>query len=531
MKETFNLTKFFISSFYQKPKQQMLKVVLLIAIFYMFIQFAIVDIAVYFIADTHVFMFFILSVSNILVFALTCYLSTIQIFSFNEFTVLASLPISYRKISTAKLVSSILVPIILSLIIQLPALGLLTIDYKIIEIVKLMIFLPTTNGLIVLLLLFVLSFINKFYYKFKNKASYLMTNFIIMALFPLASITLYIKFVKEKNITALIEKTDLESITGWISLIDSILNHFFENFMEIPLLKAMIEPFVSNEIPVQFILICIVLIIISALFYCFIIHNISIHYYKNGLHESNKTSLKGSRVHITENPWINYLQREMWVIKTEAYFKMQIILGILLPPVISLVFLILIQNDVFPTSLNITGEGVLDNFFSYTVLFLCCINNISGTPYSREGKYHDLLKSNPFHTTYVYFSKVIIASTMSLIAVCLSFLLFAIFGYWSLETIVMLMIVSGLVICYNLLTPLFDSKKPLIEWVNPSEAVKSNPNVLISLLYGMPLLIVIAVLHFGLVWLNIHSFLVSIIILLVVLVTISILVNKLRVTL
>src|SRR5699024_5938345 len=120
---------------------------------------------------------------------------------------------------------------------------------------------------------------------------------------------------------------------------------------------------------------------------------------------------------------------------------------------------------------------------------------------------------------------------MSIVGVCLSFILFAVFGYWEPETVVMLIIVFALVICYNLLAQLYDSKKPLIDWENPSEAVKSNPNVLISLLFGMPLLIIIAVLHFGLFWLNIHSFLVTFIILLVVLITITILVKKLKTTL
>lgn len=532
MKETLNLTKFFISSFYKKPKQQMLQVVLLIALFYMFFQLAVVDISIYLIADTHLFMFYNLAISSILIYALTCYLSTIQFFSFKEFPALASHPISYKKISTAKLISSILVPLILSLIIQVPALILLIIDLKMIEIAKLIILMPIINGFIILSLLFVLSFVSTFYYKYKNKTSYLMTNFILMSLFPIASIALYASFSKNKNIVELFEITGLESMAGLINLIHSILHYLFENVMEIPLLREIIEQFTSNDISIPFILITIFLILISTLFYFVTIYNTSINYYKNGIHESAvQTNLQGSSVHITENQWTNYLQREVWVIKSEAYFKMQVILGILLPPVISLIFLILIQYDVFPATLNITEEGVLDKYFSYLVLFLCCINNISGTPYSREGKYHDLLKYNPFNSSYVYLSKVIIASTMSLIAVLLSFILFAVFGYWRLETVVMLMIIAGLVFCYNLLTPLFDSKKPLTDWVNPSEAAKSNPNVLISLLYGLPLLIIIAILHVGFIWLNIHSLLVSFIILLVVLVTIYILVKKLRVTL
>ncbi len=49
---------------------------------------------------------------------------------------------------------------------------------------------------------------------------------------------------------------------------------------------------------------------------------------------------------------------------------MQIALGLLLPPIFSLVMLLLIQNEVFPNNLNITKEGVFDKYFSYSVLFL-----------------------------------------------------------------------------------------------------------------------------------------------------------------
>lgn len=530
MKEILNLTKFFISSFYKKPQQQMLKLTLFIALFYMLIQFTAINISIYYIVETHVFMFYNLIISSLLVFALLCYLATLQFSSFSEFKILASLPISYRKISTAKLISSIFVPVALLIILQLPILGLLIIDFKFVEIVKLLIFFPLAHGMILLLLLFVLSFVNKAYYKFKNRISYLITNFVIMALFPLVTVVLYFRFSEKPNIFASSER-DFEYISDLMRWINSVLNNLYENMMEIPLLNIIIEAFIINESSIPFILGCIILLVVNSILYYLIIHNISIHYHKNGIHKNSQTKFNRSKARITENVLSNYLQREIWVINSEAYFKMQVVLGVLLPPVISLILLLFIANDIFPSSLNVTGEKVFDKYFSYIVLFLCCINNISGTPYSREGKYYYLLKSNPFNARYVYFSKVIISSAMSIVGVCLSFILFAVIGYWESETVIMLIIVFVLVICYNLLAQLYDSKKPLVDWENPSEAVKSNPNVLISLLLGMPLLIIIAVLHIGLFWLNIHSFLVTFIILLVVLITITILIKKIKTTL
>lgn len=527
METTRHLTKFFMLSSYKKPNQRMLQIVLLVALMYALIQIAVLNIAIYYLTATSVFMFYNVVFSSIVTYILTCYLSVTQIFSYNEFGVMASLPISYRKISQAKLNSGIIVPIVLAIIVQIPAYGLLIIDMKMIELLKLIFLLPIINGCFVFLLLYVLSVINTFYYKFKNKITYLIMNLVVMGLFPIALIILYNILTTGNKIPILIENTDLKSMMGWTDLINSLLNHILENIMTIPLLNTIVGMFVSNHISIPIILTCLILII---LFYYAIIQQLSVNYFKNGLHETTENHLKSSKVHMTKNKWLNYLQREIWVIKSETYFKMQVIVGVLLPPVISLFILLLVENEGFLNFQYITEEGMFVKFFSYTVLFFCCMNNISGTPYSREGKYYHLLKSHPFNPTRVYFSKVIIASAMSCSAVFLSFMLLAIFGYWGLETIVLLLIISGLVICYNLLTPLFDMRNPLTEWEQPSVAVKSNPNVLVSLLYGMPILLVVVSIHFSLLWVNINSILVSIFILLVVLVIVAMLIKKLKIS-
>lgn len=107
MKEKLQLTRFFVSSFYKMPKQTMLQAVLIIAVFYMFLQLTVVNAFVYFLGDTQVFLFYNLTISSILVFALVCYLSTSQIFSYDEFKVLAPLPLTYKEISRAKVLSSL----------------------------------------------------------------------------------------------------------------------------------------------------------------------------------------------------------------------------------------------------------------------------------------------------------------------------------------------------------------------------------------------------------------------------------------
>ncbi|MEY8188397.1 hypothetical protein AB4X15_01725 [Peribacillus simplex] len=527
MKEKLQLTRFFISSFYKMPKQTMLQAVLIIAAFYMFLQLTVVNAFVYFLGDTEVFLFYNVTISSILVFALVCYLSTSQIFAYYEFKVLAALPLTYKEISRAKVLSSLWVPIILSMAIQVPTIGFLIVDLKFMEAFKLFIFLPIVNGLTALLLLLILSCINRYYYRFKNKVAYLLVNIVVILMLAIISIV-YFAGKSSIALSEVISEIDMNSIEGLKNSLQFIMGHMFETANMIPVIKWILDAFVSNEITVQFIIIYISILVIGFLLYSFIIENISVNYFKNGLLGNNKANMKNSKVNISKNQWSNYLQREIWIIKSEAYFKMQIGLGLLLPPVFSLVMLLLIQNEVFPNYLNITKEGVFDKYFSYSILFLCCINNISGTPYSREGKYHYLLKSAPFDEKYVYFSKVIFSSIIGIIAVLISFMIFALFGYWEMETAVMLLITSCLVVCYNLLTPLYDMKNPSIEWENPSAAIKSNPNVLISLLYGLPLLIVVTSIHFGLVWFSVQPMMGALIILMIVIAINSVLVNRLK---
>ncbi len=505
----------------------MLQAVLIIAVFYMFLQLTVVNAFVYFLGDTEVFLFYNVTISSILVFALVCYLSTSQIFAYYEFKVLAALPLTYKEISRAKVLSSLWVPIILSMAIQVPTIGFLIVDLKFMEAFKLFIFLPIVNGLTALLLLFILSCINRYYYRFKNKVAYLLVNIVVILMLAIISIV-YFAGKSSIALSKVISEIDLNSIEGLKNSLQFIMGHMFETANMIPVIKWILDAFVSNEITVQFIIIYISILVIGFLLYSFIIENISVNYFKNGLLGNNKVNMKNSKVNISKNQWSNYLQREIWIIKSEAYFKMQIGLGLLLPPVFSLVMLLLIQNEVFPNYFNITKEGVFDKYFSYSILFLCCINNISGTPYSREGKYHYLLKSAPFDEKYVYFSKVIFSSIIGIIAVLTSFMIFALFGYWEMETAVMLLITSCLVVCYNLLTPLYDMKNPSIEWENPSAAIKSNPNVLVSLLYGLPLLIVVTSIHFGLVWFSVHPMMGAIIILMIVIAINSVLINRLK---
>lgn len=517
MKIQFQLTKFLVSTFYRKQTQPMMQVVLIIAFFYLFMQFTIINTFVFFLGSTQDLLLYNLLISNILVFALICYLSISTVLNYYEFNVLGSLPLSYEKIASAKLVSSLCVPLGITMILQLPTLLFLIFDGKYSIAAKLLIFLPTTNVFTGLMMLLVLSLINRYRYLFKSNLTYLILNTLTILLIVAAVIAYFISNSR-LNITELFSQIDLSSLTKCKDTLVLLLNYSQETFQAMPIINLIILTFMFEKISISFLVLVVFILVLNTLLYRLIVGNISKNYLKNGSSDTNQTNTKKSKAYIAKSHWRNYLQRELWVINSEAYFKMQVVLTILLPPVISLIFLVVIQNGFVPDNLHITKKGFIDNYFSYLVLFMCCINNISGTPYSREGKYHFLIKSLPFDNHILYLSKVGFSFVLNMTAVIISFLIYALFGFWNMESTVILLVVTCLVICYNLLTPLFDMKNPSTKWTTPSEAIKSNPNVLMSLLFGMPIPVIIIAIHFMLLWSGINPLVSSCIVLSITLV-------------
>jgi hypothetical protein len=442
---------------------------------------------------------------------------------------LVPLPLSAKEITTAKVISSLWVPIVISMLVQIPTLVLLLIELRVIEAMKLLLFIPIVNVLIALLLLFFLSIVNTQYNRFENKVNYLITNIAVILLL-VSGCLVYFTSKTTVTMSTFMSQMDVTSIGGLLNSIEFVLLTMYETFNNMVLISLIVTSFTTLEQMGLWIVMLSFITFISILLYYIVMKICSVSYVKNGVSEQSD-SLKPSKVKITNSQWMNYLQRELWIIQSEAYFKMQIALGLLLPPIGAVILLVLVQKDVFPTYFILANEAFLGSFFSYVVLFLCCINNISGTPYSREGKYHYLLKSAPFNKNYVYFSKVVISSIMSIIAILVSYLILALFGFWELESIALLLTITSLVICYNILTPLYDMKNPSLDWENPAEAIKSNPNVLISLLYGLPILILIIAVHFSLIWFVDQSFIATIITLILGISTFLILIKRVKLAL
>ncbi|MBK3497245.1 hypothetical protein JFL43_20930 [Viridibacillus sp. YIM B01967] len=504
MKHKFPLTYFFVTSLYSKPKQPMLQVVLMIACFYLFLQITAVNIAVYALGNLEEFMMYNLIISNILVFALVTYLSISNVFNYHEFNMLVALPLNPERVVAAKVSSSLLVPISISIMTQFSTLIFLIATFHFVELLKLVLFLPLTNLVTALFLIYVLSLVNRFRGKIRSAIAYLTINIAIAVLLAVA-VASFIGYYFQARFTPVISTMDVSDIISWKNTVILLLSEMYEATKDIPVISFVVNVFITRGHAEVFGFVIVVLLLISGLLWRLTISNISVNYLKNGVLQMNPIGLKKSKLYKGKNTFVNYLQRELWVIQSEAYFKLQIGLTLLLPPVFACILLIVIQSDWFTTDMIMPLIKYFDQYFAYSIFLISCVNNISGTPFSREGRYYNLIRTLPFSIRKIYLIKVLVASATSMLGILLSYLVYILFGNWNKESLLMMLLVLLLVLCYNLLTPIYDMKNPSIEWENPSQAIKSNPNVLVSLFYGLPIPILIVSIHFYLLFLGTTS--------------------------
>lgn len=507
MKDNIQLIKFFLTSFYAKPKQPVIQVLLIIAFIYVAIQYFTLTLIIYFIATPEEYLFYNVLLSNGVTYLLISYFAISVVFSQSDFSIFAHLPISAKRVVMSKIISAVALPIMAVSILSIPTFFILLIEFKLGVAIKSLAFLLVMNVLIVLFLLFILSILNHYRSKFINTSVYLLVRMILIVGIGISPI-LYFLIKNYHSIGIVLAKLDTSTISS--------LRSSISDFLEIGYRFAMQQSVVETLFPLTTTKSFIYFILLFALCYLLFkatIKMIASKYYEHGLLVSRiekTTKVWGRDI---QSSWVNYLQREYWIIQSEPYFKMQAVLGIVLTPISTIIFLILVQMSILKAEWIVNNESFL---FVYMVLLMSCINNISGTPYSREGKYYASSMTLPFDSQKIYLAKVMTSSCIGTISVVISYIIYMLFGRGDIIMGLHLLITLLLVITYNLLSPLYDRRHPLLEWSNPSEAIKSNPTVLISLLYGLPILIVIGLLHFSLLSFNISPSMTAVIILIIV---------------
>ncbi len=505
MKDNLPLIKFFLTSVYTKPKQPIVQVLLILAFIYIALQYCVFTFIIYFLATSEVFLFYSFILSNSITYILISYFAISVVFSQSDFSILAHLPISAKRIVLAKIVSGVALPILVVGVLSIPTFFILLIEFNIGFAVKSIVFLLMVNIFITLFLLCILSVLNYLRTIFRNISIYLM----VRMMFILGIGICPIVFFWLNNIEAIklvLAKVDTSTIAS--------LSASISDFLDIGYRFAMQQTWLAELLPLTTAQSVFYFSIVFLL--CFLLFNITItiigsKYYEYGS-SVNKIE-KTAKVWRSNTSWSNYLQREYWIIQSEPYFKMQAILGIIMTPIGTAILLIVIRMNMLKADWIIDNKAYL---FVYMILFMSCMNNFSGTPYSREGKYYASSKTLPLEPHKIYMAKVVISSCISALSVIISYIIYMLFEKNDMIMMLYLLMTLLLVFSYNLLSPLYDKKHPLLDWTNPSEAIKSNPTVLISLLYGLPLLIIVALLHFSLLTFLVSPWISAVIILIIV---------------
>ncbi|MGG2107833.1 hypothetical protein [Lysinibacillus pakistanensis] len=505
MKDNLLLFKFFLTSVYTKPKHPIMQVLLILAFIYIALQYCVFTFMIYFMATPEVFLFYSFILSNSITYILISYFAISVVFSQSDFSIFAHLPISAKRIVMAKIVSGVALPISVIGILSIPTFFMLLIEFNIGFATKSIVFLLMINILITLFLLCVLSILNHFRTIFMNIVMYLMVRMTLILGIGICPIV-YFWINNVETIKLVLAKIDTSTIASLSASISDILDIGYGFAMQQPWLEGIL-PLTAAQSVLYFSIVFLL---------CFVLFNITItiiasKYYEHGpvVNRIEKTA----KVWRGNTSWSNYLQREYWIIQSESYFKLQAILGVIMAPIGTVIYLMVIQMNM------LKADWIVDNKSSlcvYMILFMSCMNNISGTPYSREGKYYALSKTLPLEPHKIYLAKVVISSSISALSVIISYIIYMLFEKNDVIMMLYLLITLLLVFSYNVLSPLYDKRHPLLDWTNPSEAIKSNPTVLISLLYGLPLLIIIALLHFSLLTFHVSPWISAVIILIIV---------------
>ena len=371
MKDNMQLIKFFLTSFYTKPKQPIIQVLLLIACIYVATQYFVLNLIIYFIAAPEEYLFYNIFLSNGVTYILTSYFAITVVFSQSDFAILAHLPISAKRVVMAKIISGVAFPLVIASTLSIPTFFILLIEFKLGIAVKSIVFLLVMNVLIVLLLLFILSVLNHFRSVFINTSVYLLVRMIFIVGIGISPI-LYFLIKNYHSVSIVLEKLDASTIAS--------LSASISDFLDIGYRFAIQHSLVENLLSLNTVISFILLFALCYLLFKATIKMIASKYYEHGLLVSRiekTTKFWGRDI---QSSLVNYLQREYWIIQSEPYFKMQAILGMIITPICTIIYLILGQTAILKVEWMLDNESFL---FVYMVLLMSCMNNISGPPYSR----------------------------------------------------------------------------------------------------------------------------------------------------
>jgi ABC-2 type transport system permease protein len=141
---------------------------------------------------------------------------------------------------------------------------------------------------------------------------------------------------------------------------------------------------------------------------------------------------------------------------------------------------------------------VLSGGLALYFMFMTAMSMIPATTFSREGKYLWQIRSLPLSIEQIIAAKVVGSQVVNIIGCLVGAVPVAILMGWSIWE-VLLGSFLGTLLASALagFLALFDLRKPMLDWVNPVKAVKSNLNAVVGLLIGVILGFALGMLMFA----------------------------------
>ncbi|MFC4597245.1 hypothetical protein [Cohnella hongkongensis] len=199
------------------------------------------------------------------------------------------------------------------------------------------------------------------------------------------------------------------------------------------------------------------------------------------------------RFHGRASPFVSCFVKEWRLFFREPVFVINGVFGILLPPL--LLPLAFRQGTVDGGASMTFREGMEKEPFLTTIAALgvivttSAIHAAASSSVSREGRHFWICRMIPVPWETQLLAKLVFAFTLSccgLVTNCLIFLLH--FGYRPSQIVIIFTIGASFCWLWSVIGVLIDASRPKLDWVNKSEAVKQNLNVVLAMLVSLSLI-------------------------------------------
>lgn len=479
--KTIDLIRFFIGTFYRLPEQTFVKVVMIL--FGVSLVFQVHGLETFLIQEQPFERF--ITVNIILTFIVMIlamgYFANSLLLKHDEYEQLIYLPIQEREVISAKMVSSVLIPVSLGLVIQLLAFTTVLSEKGLdsgLRYLAMLIAVLIVTGSISLLQIGIVSLLERL---FQSRLLYV----IFYSLFIIVTWGLLILI---SLIRIGFDHFSVEGLQAGFSSIANALVWLDELLLGIPFIETLRDLVVMNTLG-TFIIAIIGLLILSAVLVILARELLAGTYRRNG-QTYKKIETKTMRSHqFSANQSILYLQREHLINKEYGYFMRQLYITYAVP-VLFAIMLVFFK----PYVDRYFNVPFLDTYFfmtfSYILLLTNGMNVLVGAAYSKEGVMHASIKYLPMDEGLIYRAKARYLTIWSALCYAVGYLIY--FIGQGFEPLAIPMFVYFVLLSYvgYLTGMLVDRRQPIIDWEKPTAAMKNNMNgmvgfIVMSLILGV----------------------------------------------